>query len=209
MKGDEEGLGDPIEDCVSITAVSRITKLKEKILVSTGFGADRFNHVSDCSSLRAVAELTRIGGFLGSVSLEPDSPGFNFYCRCVKHLYEVFSFRSVLTGLIIASGKGYFGFSVPVDSVSVQPSSLDKSTGSVEVNLGLGTRSANSTSFVWPLMSILFAFDVEKVVSRSLISGWIGNCTDVQSCHSSLSSARKSITKRPVENIPPHEQLRL
>eukprot|EP01126_Amoeba_proteus_P032632 TRINITY_DN3183_c0_g1_i11.p1 TRINITY_DN3183_c0_g1~~TRINITY_DN3183_c0_g1_i11.p1 ORF type:complete len:253 (+),score=40.84 TRINITY_DN3183_c0_g1_i11:70-828(+) len=93
MKGDEEGLGDPIEDCVSITAVSRITKLKEKILVSTGFGADRFNHVSDCSSLRAVAELTRIGGFLGSVSLEPDSPGFNFYCRCVKHLYEVFSFR--------------------------------------------------------------------------------------------------------------------
>ena len=68
MAGDEEGLGDPIEDAVSVTTVAGLDGLRAKILVSVGFGADRFNHVSDAASLRAVAELTARGGFLGAIA---------------------------------------------------------------------------------------------------------------------------------------------
>ena len=78
MAGDEQGLGDPIEDAVSITTVASLTGLKAKVLVVIGLGTDRFNHVSDAASLRTIAELTRMGGFLGSVSLEPTAPGSVF-----------------------------------------------------------------------------------------------------------------------------------
>ena len=57
MAGDEEGLGDLIEDAVSITAVAGLKELKAKILITVGLGTDRFNQVSDASSLRAISEL--------------------------------------------------------------------------------------------------------------------------------------------------------
>ncbi|WP_170229316.1 DUF1152 domain-containing protein [Polyangium fumosum] len=84
MRGDEEGLGDPIEDAVSVGAVASLEGVKLKLLCSIGLGADRFNGVSDAASLRAIAELTKAGGFLGAVSLEPTSPGFDFYKRCIE-----------------------------------------------------------------------------------------------------------------------------
>jgi len=201
MKGDEEGLGDPIEDCVSITAVSQLEGLKCKILISAGFGSDRFNHVSDASSLRAVAELTSMGGFQGSISLEPTSPGFKNYCGCVKHIYERQSFRSVLTGLIIASGNGNFGFDIP-------KTGKDK----ISVDVELEKRVRPGDAFVWPLMSMLFAFDVDVVVKRSWISEWIKQEKTVYGCYAALKAGRKKLQEekllRGVENLPSHEQMR-
>jgi hypothetical protein len=60
MMGNEKDLGDPIEDAVSVGAAANCVTLKSKILVSVGFGSDRFNGVSDCSSMRAVAEITKV-----------------------------------------------------------------------------------------------------------------------------------------------------
>jgi len=84
---DEEGLGDPIEDCVSVTTVASLAEIKAKILVSIGFGCDRYNHVSDAASLRAISELTAQGGFLGAVGMSPTSAGFCFYRDCLDHIY--------------------------------------------------------------------------------------------------------------------------
>jgi len=202
MKGDEEGLGDPIEDCVSVTAVSKLQGLKSKILISAGFGSDRFNHVSDASSLRAISELTRAGGFLGSLSLEPSSKGFNFYCNCIKHIYDHQTFRSVLTGLVVAATKGYYGFDLPKDEEE-EPSS---------VNVGLQTRVRTGSTFVWPLMGMLFAFDVDVVVERSLIAKWIGEKRTVTDCYTAMREGRARLKKegkiRGVENLPTHEQMR-
>lgn len=77
MVGNELDLGDPIEDAVSVGAASNCRSLKARILFSVGFGSDRFNGVSDCSSMRAVAELTKLGGFLGATSFDP--VGFDCY----------------------------------------------------------------------------------------------------------------------------------
>lgn len=49
------------QDAVSVAAVALLGELVPvTILLSVGFGADRFNGVSDAASLRAVAELTKV-----------------------------------------------------------------------------------------------------------------------------------------------------
>ena len=47
--------------------------------MSIGFGADRFNQVSDAASLRAVAELTAAGGFLGAIALEEGTRSYRIH----------------------------------------------------------------------------------------------------------------------------------
>jgi hypothetical protein len=43
MVGDEAGLGDPLEDAVSVGAAAICkAKLKSRMLISVGFGSDRF-----------------------------------------------------------------------------------------------------------------------------------------------------------------------
>jgi hypothetical protein len=190
MVGDEEGLGDPIEDAVSVAAVASLSGLRAKLLVVVGLGTDRFNHVSDAASLRAVAELTQAGGFLGAVSLEPSAPGSVFYRGCLEHIYERQGFRSVLAGTIDSAIQGWFGR----DSV---PSILERRVRPGEL-------------FFWPLMAVLWGFDVEAVAQRSLIGRWIRDCRSVRDCYAELKKGRSALGEklRGVENLPLHEEMR-
>jgi hypothetical protein len=188
MAGDEEGLGDPIEDAVSVAATAALSGPRLKVLISVGLGADRYNHVSDAATLRAVAELTRAGGFLGTIGLEPDGPGLSFYRDCLEHIYQRQGFRSVLAGSIVSAAEGWFG------SELVPPL--------------LRQRVRPGQSFLWPLMAMLWAFDVEVVARRSLIAAWIGECPSVLACHDALAIARAGLRLRPVENLPRHEEMR-
>lgn len=92
------------------------------MLISIGFGSDRFNDVSDCCSMRAVAELTQGGGFLGCAAIEPQSLGHKFFTECVDYIYQNQPFRSVATAVITASIEGHFGFEVPKEiSIRAKP----------------------------------------------------------------------------------------
>ena len=190
MVGDEEGLGDPIEDAVSVATVASLDGLRSKVLVVVGLGTDRFNHVSDAASLRAVAELTRAGGFLGAVSLEPSAPGSVFYRGALEHIYQRQGFRSVLAGTIDSAIQGWFGRDTvpPILQQRIKPGEL----------------------FVWPLMAILWGFDVEAVARRSWIGSWIRDCRSVPECHAELQNGRRTMEAglRGVENLPRHEDMR-
>lgn len=190
MAGDEEGLGDPIEDAVSVTTVAGLDRLKAKILISIGLGTDRFNQVSDASSLRAVAELTRMDGFLGCMSLEPASRSLDCYRRCLEHVYQRQGFRSVLAGAILSAAEGGFGFEdhQPIFPKSVEPGDI----------------------FLWPLMAMLWAFDIDIVAQRSLMANWIRSCQSVPDCHRAVRVGRDHLDAglRDVENLPRHEDAR-
>src|SRR5262249_53701752 len=151
---------------VSVAAVASLSGLRAKVLVVVGLGTDRFNHVSDAASLRAVAELTRAGGFLGAVSLEPSAPGSVFYRACLEHIYQRQRFRSVLAGTIGSAIQGWFG------SDTVPPI--------------LEPRVQQGELFFWPLMAVLWGFDVEAVAQRSLIGSWIRDCRSVPECYAEL-----------------------
>jgi hypothetical protein len=140
MKGDEHGLGDPIEDAVSVAAIASLccslqsysnptpspslTSPKQPLglLYTVGFGCDRFNFVSDASSFRAVAELTALGGFLGSFSLTPSSHRVSIYREGLAHIYQRQQMRSILSGCILASALGSYG-------TDLHSSSLTTSSG--------------------------------------------------------------------------------
>jgi hypothetical protein len=190
MVGDEEGLGDPIEDCVSVTTVATLEDVRARILISSGFGCDRYNHVSDCSSLRAIAELTASGGFLGAVAMSPETSGFCFYRECLDHVYARQRFQSVVAGAIVSAGEGNFGGD-PV------PPRLTRRVDAGEI-------------FLWPLMCILWAFDAKKVAERSQMSKWIANKTSVRECYDAVFAAREELGShvRAVEDIPRHAVLR-
>jgi hypothetical protein len=75
--GDEAGLGTPHEDIASLAAVdqlSRLVKQPQKLLVCTGLGADASKNLCHAQVLRAVAQLSASGGFLGSCSLRATDP---------------------------------------------------------------------------------------------------------------------------------------
>ena len=190
MVGDEEGLGDPIEDAVSVATVASLTGLKARILISIGLGTDRFNQVSDAASLRAIAELTRMGGFLGAVSLEPTGAGACSYRDCLEHIYQRQGFRSVLAGTIASAIDGWFGRE--------------------EIPPVLPRRVRAGQLFLWPLMAVLWGFDVETVARRSLIAKWIRECQTIRDCYAALETGRRDLGERlrNVENLPRHEEMR-
>lgn len=189
MVGDEDGLGDPIEDCVSVTTVAALEGVTT-LLVTVGFGADRYNHVSDAASLRAVAELTVSGGFLGALALTPEDESFRFYRDCLDHIEARQQFRSVLANAIVCAGEGHFGS----DGVPAR----------------LGARVQPGEIFLWPLMAMVWGFDPATVAARSRMADWIRGCTTVDACYAAVAAGRRALGAglRGVENIPPHEQLR-
>ncbi|MBI5514116.1 MAG: DUF1152 domain-containing protein [Deltaproteobacteria bacterium] len=190
LAGDEAGLGDPIEDCVSVSAVAALEGVGCKVLLAAGLGCDRFNDVSDASSLRAIAELTARGAFLGALALEPEGEAFRFYRGCLEHIEARQPFRSVLAGAIIAATEGAFGR----DAIPPR----------------LASRVAQGEVYFWPLMGMLWAFDVEGVARRSLLSGWIREAETVADCYEAMYKGRALLARgvRPVEDLPRHREAR-
>lgn len=136
-------------------------------------GVDRHNGVSDASSLRAVAGISALGGFLGALAIEPGSPGHRFYRACVEHVYERQAFRSVVTAAILTAIEGGFG----ADGVPTLA----------------GQRIGPGSLFVWPPMSFLWAFDVETVAGRSQLGGWLREAPTPAACYEAVRQGRKSL----------------
>ena len=185
MRGDEEGLGDPIEDAVTVAAISAIcspsitmsSPAPMGILAVIGFGCDRFNGVSDAASLRAVAELTKLGGFMGCIAIEPGSSALKCYQEGVACINANESFRSIISGSILASALGHFG----------SPNMTDLK-GTVEFDARITHDS--SSLFLMPLMSFLWFFDVITVSNRSLVCQAIRTCDTHRACAEEVSLLR-------------------
>lgn len=188
MVGDEEGLGDPVEDVVSVATVAQLDSIKLRLLINIGVGVDRFNHVSDGATLRAISELTQSGGYLGAIGLDPSHHGLGFYRDCVDYIYENQTFRSVVAGMIISASEGYYG--------------------GEDVPPRLETRVRKGEFFVWSLMSTIYAFDIVKVAERSLMVDWIADCLIPLECHHEIFQHRAEIDIRQIEDLPDSKTLR-
>ncbi|KAH3759246.1 cell surface glycoprotein [Pelomyxa schiedti] len=182
MVGDESGLGDPIEDAVTVATIASLEQVRMRILCVMGLGCDRFNCVSDAATLRAIAELTLLNGFLGSVMMEPTFPGFIFYRDLLKFMYKRQGFRSVIAGSIVASGEGHFGGNYVPDYLSsrVRPGEL----------------------YLWPLMAALWTFDPVVVAQRSHICTVIKDCNTIDQMYTEVAKMRRTVRNRSLETLP-------
>lgn len=142
MRGDEFGLGTPAEDMTSIAAVSRLD-VRERMLLSVGFGVDHYHGVCHAQVLRAVAELTALGGHLGSLTLLPAMPEVAKYLALVEYARtRTMEHPSIVTTSIADAIVGAFG------------------------NVHSNPRTVGSTLFINPLMAIAWFFDLPILAER-------------------------------------------
>ena len=92
--------------------------------------------------------------------------------------------------MILASADGYFGGEI------VPPHFTER------VEAG--------KFFVWPLMAMLWAFDVEAVARRSLMVDWIRDCSNQREALIKIYMEREELgIIRRSENLPRHEDMRV
>ncbi|OHT17028.1 hypothetical protein TRFO_12727 [Tritrichomonas foetus] len=185
MKGDEYEIATIAEDFISLVTVQNLMhdkslNIKYGILIAVGIGADRVHGASDASSLRAIAELTRMGGFLGSNSINQDSLGFKMYSELLLESKK--HFQSIVGSFIAAAAVGQFGPAYPDIRPVKVPRNFERS-GVPEECITLfnldeegnehdeinNNRADKSSTYIWPIMAQFYAFDVNVVLERCLL----------------------------------------
>lgn len=233
MKGDEHGLGDPIEDAVSVGVIASLCSnyssfyesiiasrnlensqnIKRKplgLLYSIGFGCDRFNYVSDASSLRAVSEITQLGGYLGVLPILPNSQRIQMYKDGLNHIYQKQEMRSILAGSILASSLGYYGSNIPSSSsntvVDFGNRILSSNSSNTNTNVNINANASSDQLYLWPLMSMIWMFDITIISQRSLIVKWIETANTPKEAIELMNIERKKLFHDgkllPVEQLP-------
>ena len=142
MRGDEDGLGTPMEDIASIAAVSKLA-VPRRFMACLGFGVDHFHGVSNDLSLEAISELTLKGGFLGAVSLLQSMPEAEKFREAATYVFSRMpSSISVVVSSILSSLSGFYGDHHATD------------------------RTKGSRLWINPLMSMYWCFDLTAVAER-------------------------------------------
>jgi hypothetical protein len=136
MRGDEIGLGTPVEDMASIAAVDALDPalVPRKLLACLGFGIDTFHGVSHGLVLEGIAELIRLGGYLGAFSLTADMPEVQKFVEATEYV--------LARTPILSAIEGKFGD--------------HHRTG----------RTVGDPLFINPLMSLYWCFRLDAVAKR-------------------------------------------
>eukprot|EP01012_Entosiphon_sulcatum_P065852 TRINITY_DN94864_c0_g1_i2.p1 TRINITY_DN94864_c0_g1~~TRINITY_DN94864_c0_g1_i2.p1 ORF type:complete len:339 (+),score=57.88 TRINITY_DN94864_c0_g1_i2:141-1019(+) len=145
MTGNEAQLGSIEEDWASIAAVHQLNVevVPRRFLVVLGLGVDRFHGVSDAASLRAIAEVTASGSYLGGFSLLPCMSGSQEYISLLEYSLEREKRTPSIVGCCIRDSiQGHFG------------------------DYHSNPRTRGSKLFINPLMCQLHTFTIDAIVSR-------------------------------------------
>jgi hypothetical protein len=158
QRGDEQDSGTILEDFISLAALNEV-KLSPhghcgqgdegcKILCCAGFGTETEENLNHYRVLENMAALT--DAFIGSFSLTKDSQAFKEYVADCERAWDGGNRKSHIQTKIISAVNGRFG--------------------SNNIYSEIDARVANSTkaTFISPLSSIYWMFDLEKVVQRNL-----------------------------------------
>jgi hypothetical protein len=177
MRGDEAGLGTPEEDIASLAAVYGL-ELSTRMLVSVGFGIDAYHGVCHTHFLEAVADLTRVGAFLGAWSLTAEMPEVQLYSNAVlAAMHEMPMFPSIVSSSILSAVAGQF------DDYHVTE------------------RTRGSTLFINPLMTLYWAFRLEAVGKRMLYPDALYSTRTVEEISNVIRRFRESHPAKPWRSI--------
>jgi hypothetical protein len=144
MRGDEAGLGTPVEDMTSLAAVAGLD-VPVKLVTCLGFGIDAYHGVVHTQVLENLAALDRDGAYLGMLSLPGASREATLYRDAIADAQAATPLRpSIVQGQIAAATRGAFG------------------------DVQFTSRTAGSTLFVNPLMAAYLTVDLDKLAARCL-----------------------------------------
>ncbi|MFC6016736.1 DUF1152 domain-containing protein [Plantactinospora solaniradicis] len=144
MRGDEAGLGTPVEDMTSLGAVAGL-EVPTRLVSCLGFGIDAYHGVNHVQVLENLAALDREGAYLGALSIPGRSREAVLYRDAVARAQAATPLRpSIVNGQIAAATRGEVG------------------------DVQFTRRTSGSALFVNPLMAIYFTVDLAALARRSL-----------------------------------------
>jgi hypothetical protein len=178
MRGDEAGLGTPVEDMTSLGAVAGLP-VPHKLVACLGFGIDAYHGVCHAQFLENVAALTRDGGFYGAFTLLPSMPEAAAFLDAVAYAQKHTSTRpSIVNGSIAAAVRGEFG------------------------DVQFTARTRGSELFVNPLMTLYFSFDLDAIARRSLYLPRLEGTKSAFDVAARIETFRHQVDIRPHRPIP-------
>ncbi|SDT57482.1 DUF1152 domain-containing protein [Actinoplanes derwentensis] len=178
MRGDETGLGTPVEDMTSLAAVSGID-VPTRLVTCLGFGIDSYHGVVHTQVLENLAALDRDGGYLGALSIPSRSREAVLYRSAVAAAQAATPQRpSIVNGQIAAATQGDFG------------------------DVRFTRRTADSTLFVNPLMAVYFTVDLMALAARSLYLDRIEETIGMRQVASRIEAFRDEVTPRAPKGFP-------
>lgn len=178
MRGDEAGLGTPVEDITSLTAVAGLD-VPVKLVSCLGFGIDAYHGVVHSQVLENIAAVDRDGGYLGALSIPGASREAVLYRDAVADAQRATPMRpSIVQGQIAAATRGAFG------------------------DVQFTRRTAGSTLFVNPLMATYFTVDLVSLANRCLYRDRIEQTVDMHQVAAHIDAFRKETATRPARAFP-------
>mmetsp|Transcript_3369 Transcript_3369/g.3690 ORF Transcript_3369/g.3690 Transcript_3369/m.3690 type:complete len:349 (-) Transcript_3369:188-1234(-) len=186
MAGDENELGSPAEDVSHLTAISHFQvadKVIDKLVICLGVSVDRYHGVSDKATMRAIAEITKSGGYLGGFPLVPQMEEVQKMLELSAHIEKKMPNNpSIVTNSVISAITGEFG------------------------NFHRCERTEGSALFINPLMSQYHFFDLQTVAKRLKYREWLEDTDNLMELVGAIQEYRKDLSKKkkilPVEEWP-------
>lgn len=174
LAGNEKEIGTYLEDILTITAAKR-TKI-DSILCNMVIGYDRHSGVSDCSTFRAIAEITEAGGALGNFSLSKKMPEVQKYLQACEYVEEKMPWKN---------GQGLF------------------LRNALEGNFGnLDLYHLPHKTFINPIMTQVFFHDLEAVVRRIKFWDFVEDTNTASDVVSGIEYYRTELQEPVEEEIP-------
>ena len=178
MRGDEVGLGTPIEDMTTIVAASKLS-LSQKYLISIGFGIDHFHGVCHKQFLESVALQIKNGGYKGCCSVtKEDKEGEKFIELVDFANHRQKGHQSIVANSIVSAMQGHFG------------------------NYHATYRTRGSELFINPLMNIYWFFDLDKVAGQLLYLSLIEDSQTERDVRDGILTFRELVKPKEWEDIP-------
>ncbi|GGN13475.1 hypothetical protein FHR83_003737 [Actinoplanes campanulatus] len=177
-RGDENGVGTPVEDITSLGAVTAID-VPVKLVTCLGFGIDAYHGVNHVQVLENLAALDREGGYLGALSIPGASREAVLYREAVADAQAATPERpSIVNGQIAAAVGGAFG------------------------DVQFTRRTSGSTLFVNPLMAIYFTVDLDRLAARCLYLDRLENTVGRRQVITRIETFRNEVTTRIPRTYP-------
>lgn len=174
MIGDEMGAGTLLEDTISLIATETLD-LPVKILTCVGFGAEL--EVAHNNALANMADLVKVGAFLGACALTQDMPAYTDYEDACRYVWEQPSHdKSHINMRIVSAVRGEFGDYHLYDDYSPRP------------------------VFVSPLISLCWFFDANAVIKRSLLAKYIRHTRTIDQAYGLTIEFRKMMLAHARKN---------
>jgi hypothetical protein len=175
LRGDEQELGTPEEDAVSLGAIVGLEGIV-RILCCVAMGAEKMDEISHFRVFENIAALTKAGGFLGAACLEKSMPEAKEFVSASWYGIQRTQPRgSVIMSSLISALHGEYG------------------------NYHLVGRTQGNELYINPLMPMCWFFDACRVAERN---GYLRSILETNEINEVMLAIREWRKGRDLRNGP-------